>query len=162
MIIAAVQQRDSVLHVHTPTLFGFFSHRDDHRILGRVPCALQQVRVGQSFHRPQCQSQITIITIIVLLQERRAGRRKEATIFGAQSSSQHTVILGLWVNMRAIWTRESIWEGPQGQASAIQALPNSARWRRFPSFPGCITNSLPSRSRVCPIKQTYRWGMNRF
>ena len=34
--------------------FRFFSHRDHHRILGRVPCALQQVPVGRSFHIPQC------------------------------------------------------------------------------------------------------------
>ena len=33
--------------------FKFFSHIDYQRILGRVPCALQQVPVGQSFHIPQ-------------------------------------------------------------------------------------------------------------
>ena len=32
----------------------FFSHIDDPRTLGRVPCAIQQVRVGQSFCIPQC------------------------------------------------------------------------------------------------------------
>uniref|UniRef100_A0A8D0W2N1 EXS domain-containing protein n=1 Tax=Sus scrofa TaxID=9823 RepID=A0A8D0W2N1_PIG len=31
-----------------------FFHVDYHRILGRVPCAIQQVLVGQSFHIPQC------------------------------------------------------------------------------------------------------------
>ena len=34
--------------------FGFFSHIDDHRIMGRVLCATQQVPAGQSFHFPQC------------------------------------------------------------------------------------------------------------
>ena len=36
-----------------PFFIRFFSHIDDHRTLGRVLCALQQVPVGQSFHRPQ-------------------------------------------------------------------------------------------------------------
>ena len=30
-----------------PLFFRFFSHIDHHRILGRVPCAIQQVLVGQ-------------------------------------------------------------------------------------------------------------------
>ena len=52
VIISAVQQRDSVTRVHNPVSFRCFSHTD-HRILGRVLCALQQVPVGRSFHRPQ-------------------------------------------------------------------------------------------------------------
>ena len=36
--------------------FRFFSHIDDHGIVGRGPCALQQVPTGQSFHIPQCDS----------------------------------------------------------------------------------------------------------
>lgn len=36
------------LSMHTnPFFFRFFPHIDDHRILGRVPCALQQVPIGQ-------------------------------------------------------------------------------------------------------------------
>ena len=43
------------LYVYThPFFFRFFSYMDHHRILGRVPCALQQVPVGRSFHIPQC------------------------------------------------------------------------------------------------------------
>ena len=43
------------LYTHThPFSFRFFSHIGDHRVLGRVLCARQQVPVGQSFHRPQC------------------------------------------------------------------------------------------------------------
>ena len=52
-VISAAQQSDSVIHGYISILRSF-SHIDDHRILGRVPCALQQVPVGQSFHRPQC------------------------------------------------------------------------------------------------------------
>ena len=37
-----------------PFFFSFFSHVDHHRILGRVPYAMQQVPIGQSFHIPQC------------------------------------------------------------------------------------------------------------
>ena len=42
MIISAVQQSDSVIHVHTSFCFRFFFHIYYHRILGRVPCAIQQ------------------------------------------------------------------------------------------------------------------------
>ena len=54
MIISAVQQSGSVLHEHVSLSFRFFSHANYHRIWGRVPCAIQQVPVGQSFHAPQC------------------------------------------------------------------------------------------------------------
>ena len=39
VIISAVQQSDSVLHIHTSILFQILSHIDYHRILVRVPCA---------------------------------------------------------------------------------------------------------------------------
>ena len=43
------------LHMYThPFSFRFFSHIDYHRILGRVLCAIEQVRTGQSVHIPQC------------------------------------------------------------------------------------------------------------
>ena len=49
--ISAAQQRDSCLQrVHSLSVF---SHTNDHRILGRVPCVSQQVPVDLSFHRPQ-------------------------------------------------------------------------------------------------------------
>ena len=51
---SAVQQRDSVIHIHLSILFQIFSHTDYHRILGRGPCPIQQVPVGQSFHIAQC------------------------------------------------------------------------------------------------------------
>ena len=54
MIISAVWQRNSVIHIHTPSLFSVFSHIDYHKILGRVPCAIQQVPTGQSCHMHQC------------------------------------------------------------------------------------------------------------
>ena len=54
VIICAVQQSDPVIHIHIIHSLWFFSHIDYHRILGRVPCAIQQVPVGQSFHIPQC------------------------------------------------------------------------------------------------------------
>ena len=41
VIISAVQESNSVVHR---------SHTHRHRALGRVPCAVQQVPVGQSFH----------------------------------------------------------------------------------------------------------------
>ena len=44
----------SYTRTHIKFFFRLFSHIDNHRMLGRVPCARQQVPVGQSFHRPQC------------------------------------------------------------------------------------------------------------
>ena len=42
------------IYIYThPLFFRFFSHIDYHRILDRVPCAIQQVPIGQSFHIPQ-------------------------------------------------------------------------------------------------------------
>ena len=42
------------LYMYTHPFFcRFFSHIGYHRILGRVPCAVQQVFTGQSFHIPQ-------------------------------------------------------------------------------------------------------------
>ena len=37
-----------------PLSFRFFSHINHHRLLDRVPCAVQQVPIGQSLHIPQC------------------------------------------------------------------------------------------------------------
>lgn len=37
-----------------PFFLRFFPHIEDHTILGRVPCAVQQVPIGSSFRRPQC------------------------------------------------------------------------------------------------------------
>ena len=43
------------LDIYThPFSFRFFSRIDYHRMLGRVPCAIQQVPIGQSFHILQC------------------------------------------------------------------------------------------------------------
>ena len=53
MIISAVQQSDSIMHADMSILFQILSRIDDHRILGRVLCAIQQVPIDQSFHRPQ-------------------------------------------------------------------------------------------------------------
>ena len=53
-IVSAVQQSNSVTYIHTLFFFRFFSHIDYHRIFGRVPSAIQQVPIGQSFHIPQC------------------------------------------------------------------------------------------------------------
>ena len=44
----------TIIHRHTFTLFRFFYHIDYPMILGRVPHAIQQVPIGQSFHIPQC------------------------------------------------------------------------------------------------------------
>ena len=53
MSISAVQQSDSVIHIHT-FIPRFFSHLDYHRILGRVLYAIQQVPIGQSFRTSWC------------------------------------------------------------------------------------------------------------
>ena len=42
-----------ILYAH-PFSFRFFRYIDYPRILGRVPCAIQQVPVSQSFRTPQC------------------------------------------------------------------------------------------------------------
>ena len=54
VIISAIQQSDSVIHMHTPILFQILFPYRLHRILGRVLCAIQQVPFGQSFHVPWC------------------------------------------------------------------------------------------------------------
>ena len=41
------------LHIYTHP-FRFFSHIDYHRIVGRVPCAIQQVPPSQSSSIPEC------------------------------------------------------------------------------------------------------------
>ena len=54
------------LYIFTlPFFFGLFFCIYYHRILGRVPCAIQQVPVGQWFHIPQClcQSQTPIASL---------------------------------------------------------------------------------------------------
>ena len=53
VIISAIKVIQLYMYTH-PFSFRFFSHIDDHRIFGRVPCAIQQVPTGQSFHIPQC------------------------------------------------------------------------------------------------------------
>ena len=50
----AVEQSDSVIHVHTSILFQILFHADDSRTLGRAPCAWQQVPIGQSFLIAPC------------------------------------------------------------------------------------------------------------
>ena len=54
MIISAVQQSDSVKHKHISILSRILFHIDHHRILGRGPCAIQPVPVGQLFYMPHC------------------------------------------------------------------------------------------------------------
>ena len=51
----AAQVMQGCMYTHTFSL-GFFSHLDDHRLLGRVLCAIQQVPIGQWFHIPPCAS----------------------------------------------------------------------------------------------------------
>ena len=54
VIISAVQS-DPVVHTHPyPFSLRIFSHIDDHRVLARDPCAVQQVPVGQASSTPQC------------------------------------------------------------------------------------------------------------
>ena len=52
-IISAVEVVQLYMHTHAFAL-RVFSRISDHRISGRSPCAIQQVPVGQSSHRPQC------------------------------------------------------------------------------------------------------------
>ena len=50
VLVSTVQQSDSVIHVHIPTLFYiFFSHIDHDRVLSRYPCFIQQVLVSYLF-----------------------------------------------------------------------------------------------------------------
>ena len=43
VVIFAVQQSDSIVHIPHPFFFRFVPRLDDHRTLGRVPCAGQRV-----------------------------------------------------------------------------------------------------------------------
>ena len=53
VVISAVQHSDSVIHIYTFILFQIlFPHSQP--TLGRVPCAIQPIPIGQSFHIPQC------------------------------------------------------------------------------------------------------------
>ena len=54
MIISAVQQSDSVIHIHVSIFFKFFSHIGYQRTWGRVPRAIEQVPVDHPFRIQQC------------------------------------------------------------------------------------------------------------
>ena len=41
VLVSGVQQSDSIIHIHIFILFRLFSHIGYHRILSRVPCAIQ-------------------------------------------------------------------------------------------------------------------------
>ena len=50
MLVFDVQQSESVIHIHIPTLFYILSQVDHHRVLSRVPCAIQQVLLSYLFY----------------------------------------------------------------------------------------------------------------
>ena len=41
VLVSAVQQSESVIHITISTLFRFFPHIGHYRVLSRVPCAIQ-------------------------------------------------------------------------------------------------------------------------
>ena len=42
VLVSAVEQSESIIHIHISTLFfAFFSHIGNYSILSRVPCAIQ-------------------------------------------------------------------------------------------------------------------------
>ena len=64
VIIFAVQQSDSVIHIHK-SILQILSYIYYHRILGRVPCAIKQDPISQSSHSvTRLQPVILIITLI--------------------------------------------------------------------------------------------------
>lgn len=70
---SAVQQSDSFIRINTSTFFffRFSSYVDDHRILGRVRCAVQQVPCGPSFRVPQWKAHDNCILFHSHLEGRR-------------------------------------------------------------------------------------------
>ena len=64
--ISAVQQSDSAIHTHTHFFLRFFSHIGYYRMLGSVPCAIQQVPVDHSLHIQQHAFGIGICTLLCM------------------------------------------------------------------------------------------------
>ena len=50
VLVSGVQQSDSAVHIHIYIPYRFFSHIGYHRILSRVPCAIQWVLVDCLFY----------------------------------------------------------------------------------------------------------------
>ena len=51
VVISAIQQSDSVIHIHISTFFfRFFSHLGYYRMLGGVPCVIQKIPVDHAFY----------------------------------------------------------------------------------------------------------------
>ena len=50
VLVPAVEQSESALHIHTSPLLGFPSHLGHHRALSRVPCAIQYVLISYLFY----------------------------------------------------------------------------------------------------------------
>ena len=49
-LVSALQQNQSVVHIHTSTLFQIFSHAGHCRVVSRVPCAIKQALSSYLFY----------------------------------------------------------------------------------------------------------------
>ena len=50
VLVSAVQQSDSVIHIHISILFQILFHIGYYRILSRGPCAIKEVLVDYLFY----------------------------------------------------------------------------------------------------------------
>ena len=50
VLFFAVQQSESVIHIHISILFRFLSHLGHHRTLNTVSCAIQQIFISYLFY----------------------------------------------------------------------------------------------------------------
>ena len=50
VLVSAVWQSESVIHIHISPLFGFPSRLGHHRALSRIPCAIQSVIISCLFN----------------------------------------------------------------------------------------------------------------
>ena len=42
VLVSGIQQSESVIPIHSPLFFRFFSHKGHYRVLSRVPCAISR------------------------------------------------------------------------------------------------------------------------
>ena len=82
------------MYIH-PFSFRFLSHIDCHRILDRIPCAIQQLPVGQSFHIPPCAIAATItIKVSIISQKiiRKKGKTKSIVPFQKKKNKKNQLV----------------------------------------------------------------------
>ena len=50
LLVSGIQQSESVIHMHIPTLLQILSHIGHYRVLSRVPCSIQGLLISCLCH----------------------------------------------------------------------------------------------------------------